>query len=419
MRYLNLIFFLSLSFITKAQIPTDSVRLKPVQEIANNELDTSLRIVNFSPFFSLHVDSSLNYKFQINKIPKKYYWYLKDAPAGFKMDKDDGALSFRSNKSLFLSGRLKYDKEYPVSFGVQNLSNPHDKLDTTLKVIFYNTDIVYPQIKPSVVSPVTITEGTKLSFTILCQNGNFPIDKVLLSSDVSIGNFKLPKTCDDSFEWIPGYDFVNEKDPNKEKSVTLMFIGTTNFNYTDSAKIRVIVKDGLNYDIANNDYKNADSSMRRWIRTLKITFVQLDRKLRKTRNVRATFDITTASTGVGATVVGLAGKPNNPASKILPGTGVLLTPIREASAPNKTAEQNQAALIRSNIKRLEYILSDNRISNDRDPAIATKTNTLKTELRQSQVQLVDVPTEVFDEMSDKDLDNYINSRKVSKKYRLR
>lgn len=419
MRYLYLFLFCFVSFFVKAQIPNDTLHIKPAIENPMPVVDSSLRIINFSPFFSLHVDSSLTYKFQINKNPKKYYWYLKEAPAGFKMDKDDGQLSFRSNKSLFLSGRLKYDKEYPVTFGVQSLSNPHDKIDTTLKVIFYNTDIVYPQIKPSVVSPITILEGTKLSFSILCQNGNFPIDKILMSSDVSIGNFKIPKSCDDTFEWIPGYDFVNEKDQNKEKSVTLLFIGTTNFNYADSARVKVIVKDGLNYDIANSAFKDADSSMRRWIRTLKITFVQLDRKLRKTKNLRSTFDITTASTGVGATVVGLAGKPNNAAAKILPGTGVLLTPIREASAPIKTAEQNQAALIRSNIKRLEYILTDSRLTDDRDPSIATKTSTLRTELRQSQVQLVDVPTEVYDNMTDKELDNYINSRKVSKKYRLK
>ncbi len=419
MRCFTFVSFLFLFIHIQAQVGPDSALHKPVHEMTHFIIDTSLRITNFSPFFSLHVDSSISYKFLINKDSKKYHWYLKEAPVGFKMDKDNGVLSFRSSKSLFLSGRLRYDKEYPVKFGLQNLSNPLDKLDTTLHVTFYSTDVVYPSIKPSVVSPVTVTEGDKLSFNILCENGNFPIDKILLSSDISIGNFKLPKTCDDSFEWTPGYDFVTEKDAKKEKEATLLFIGTTNFNYADSARVKVIVKDGLNYDVATNEYRTADSLIKKWIRTLKVTFVQIDKKVRKTKGTRAAFDITAASTGIGATVVNMAGKPNNAAGKILPGTAVLITPIKEASAPAKTAEQNQATLLRSNIKRLEYILNDNQLSDNRDPLIATKTNTLRTELRQSQIHLIDVPTEVFADMTDKQLDNYINSRKVQKKYRMK
>ncbi|GAB3009398.1 hypothetical protein GCM10027051_07950 [Niabella terrae] len=379
---------------------------------------SSLRIVNFSPFFSLHSDSSLNYKFQINKNPKKYYWFLTDAPAGFKLDKDNGILSFKANKSLFLAGRLKYDKEYPVKFGVQSLSNPYDRLDTTLKVIFYSTDVIYPKIKPSVVSPVTIAEGSKLSFSILCENGNFPIDKILMSSDISIGNFKLPKTCDDTFEWTPGYEFVTEKDAKGERIVNLEFIGTTNFNFADTARVKVVVKDGLNYDIATAAYVDVDTSTRKWIRTLKVTFVELDRKIRKNKTARSSFDITTATSTVTGTIYSTVEKEKN-IGKILPGAGVLLVPVKEAAAPTKTAEQNQASLIRANIKRLEYVLADNRLSGDRDPAIATKTNTLKTELRQSQVQLVDVPTEAFSEMSDKELDRIMNSRKVARKYRMK
>lgn len=416
MRYIILVLLLFSFSVLQAQVRLDSIRLKPIA--AYPTLDTSLRIINFSPFFSLHVDSSLNYRFLINKDSRKYYWYLKNAPVGFKIDKDNGALSFKTNKSLFLSGRLKYDREYPVTIGVQNLDNPFDKLDTTLHVIFYSSDVVYPRIKPSVVSPITITEGDKLSFNVLCENGNFPIDKILMSSDVSIGNFKLPKTCDDTFEWTPGYDFVNEKDPNKEKKVNLLFIGTTNFNFADSAKVQVIVKDGLNYDIAMADYKDADSSIRKWIRTIKVTFVQLDKKVRKTKTTRSTFDITSATSTVTGTIYSTVDKDKN-VGKILPGAGVLLVPVKEAAAPQKTAEQNQATLIRSNIKRLEYIVTDNRLSGDRDPNIAQKTNTLKTELRQSQIQLVDVPTDVFEDMTNEQLDNYINSRKVSKKYRLK
>src|SRR5687767_9409417 len=74
----------------------DSVQVYPT--------DTVLRIVNLSPFFTLHVDSTLNYQLQINKDPSQYFWYLKNSPVGLKMNKDNGLLSFKAEKSYFLSG---------------------------------------------------------------------------------------------------------------------------------------------------------------------------------------------------------------------------------------------------------------------------------------------------------------------------
>lgn len=423
MRSVYLICFISFSILTNAQIPRDSLRLKPMSEIPFFHADTGLRIVNFSPFFSLHVDSSLNYKFQINKDPNKYYWYLKEAPAGFKLDKDNGTLTFKSNKSLFLSGRLKYDKEYPVTFGVQNLANPYDKLDTTLKVIFYSTDVVYPHIKPSVVSPVTILEGDKLSFNVLCENGNFPIEKILMSSDISIGNFKLPKHCDDNFEWTPGYDFVSDKDPNGQRVVNLEFIGTTNFNFADTARVKVVVKDGLNYDIATKDYDDALQLMKVWILRYKYTFYQIDKKIKNTKGWRSGFDITTASTTLTGTVLATTADKDDTkkqnTGKILPSIGVVAMPVKEAAAPQKTTEQNQATLLRANIKRLEYVITENQLLGDRDPLISVKAETLKKELRQSQDQLREVPTEMSERFSEKQLNDYFDNPKVQKKYRLK
>ncbi|WP_346238075.1 hypothetical protein ABDK00_003260 [Niabella insulamsoli] len=421
MRYTILVLILLFNLPSKAQVTPDSLMMQPLERIVRLN-DTSLRIINFSPFFSLHVDSSLNYKFLLNKDPKKYYWYLKGAPVGFKIDKDNGTLSFRTNKSLFLTGRLKYDREYPVSFGVQNLSNPLDKLDTTLNVIFYSTDVVYPRIKPSVVSPVTINEGDMLSFNVLCENGNFPIDKILMSSDISIGNFKLPKSCDDNFEWTPAYDFVSDKDPKRERIVNLEFIGTTNFNFADTARVKVVVKDGLNYDIATQEYNDALSLMKIWILRYKYTFYQLDKKIKKTKGWRSGFDITTASTTLTGTVLATTagddkGKQNT--GKILPSIGVVAMPVKEAAAPQKTTEQNQATLLRANIKRLEYVMTENQLLGDRDPLISSKTETLKKELRQSQDQLREVPTEMSERFSEKQLNNYFDNPRVQKKYRLR
>ncbi len=424
MRYPILILLLCFFSAADAQVRPDSIVLKPIQEIPHIFYpDTALRITNFSPFFSMHVDSSLNYRFQINKDPRKYYWYLKNAPAGFKIDKDNGTLSFRSNKSLFLSGRLKYDREYPISFGVQSLSNPADRLDTTLNVIFYSTDVVYPKIKPSVVSPVTINEGDRLSFNVLCENGNFPIEKILMSSDISIGNFKLPKTCDDNFEWVPGYDFVTEKDAKGERIVNLEFIGTTNFNFADTARVKVVVKDGLNYDIATKEYNDALRLMKIWILRYKYTFYQLDKKIKKTKGWRSGFDITTASTTLTGTVLATTAEKDDTkkqnTGKILPSIGVVAMPVKEAAAPQKTTEQNQATLLRVNIKRLDYMITENQLLGTRDPLINAKTETLKKELRQSQDQLREVPTEMSERFSEKQLNDYFDNPRVQKKYRFK
>jgi hypothetical protein len=87
--------------------------------------DSSLRIINLNPYFTLHVDSTLSYQLQINKNPENYFWYLKNSPIGLKINKDNGLLSFRAEKAYFLSGKLKYDVNYRVLIGVQNLSDPN------------------------------------------------------------------------------------------------------------------------------------------------------------------------------------------------------------------------------------------------------------------------------------------------------
>lgn len=96
-----------------------------------------------------------------------------------------------------------------------------------------------------------------------------------------------------------------------------------------------------------------------------------------------------------------------------------MVPIKEASAPNKTVEQNQASLIRASIKRLEYMISDNALVTEKDPDIAKKTARLKEELKQSQMQLIDVPVDITTAMSEEELNNYFNNPKVNKKYRLK
>lgn len=410
--------FLLITQFGFSQITRDSIKLLPAPTYV--VADTTLRITNLNPFFSLHVDSSLKYQLLINKNPKNYYWYLKNAPAGLKIDKDNGFISFPANRALFRSGRLKYDVDYPVKIGVQSLLNPYDNIDTTFTITWYNTDVVVPRVKVSVVSPVSVEEGYKLSFTVMCENGNFPIDKILFSSSQTISNFKIPQKCDDTFEWIPAYDFVTEKDANKQRNIDLYFIGTTKFNFSDTAKVTVTVKESLNFDIANAEYNEITTSIKTWVLRLKYTFLQLDKRVRKTKSARSTFDITTAASTLTGTVLSTtASDPKKPEGKILTSAGVIMMPVKEAAAPNKTAEQNQATLVRSTIKRLEYVMFDNKLNGDKDPAIATKTETLKKELRQSQIQLAEVPTEMSENMSEKQLNDYFDSPKVQKKYRLK
>jgi hypothetical protein len=97
---------------------------------------------------------------------------------------------------------------------------------------------------------------------------------------------------------------------------------------------------------------------------------------------------------------------------------VALVPVKEATAPNSSYEQNTATLIRSAIKRLEYLLANNRLTGERDPDILLKSRKLRDELTQTQVQLIDAP--IGDDTENvEELDNYFNSPKVNKKYRLK
>src|SRR5450432_2487037 len=144
-RLLFLTFF-GLTWITQSNGQTPASKLLadtlyPVQ-------DSILRIRNLSPYFTLHVDSTMSYALEINKNPSHYYWYLKNSPVGLKINKDNGLLTFKAEKSYFLSGKLKYDYEYKVNIGLQNLNNPTDRIDTSFILLFYSTEIIPSKIKP-------------------------------------------------------------------------------------------------------------------------------------------------------------------------------------------------------------------------------------------------------------------------------
>lgn len=392
--------------------PIDSVQLK---------LDTVLRIKNLNPYFTLHVDSTLGYQLEINRDPSKYYWYLRNSPVGLRLNKDNGLLTFKVEKSFFLSGKLKYDTEYKVNVGVQNLDDPKDKVDTTFTILFYNTDIIPSKVKPSVSSVLTVDEGDTISFKIQCENGSFPIETITFSSNIPLKNYTLVRNCNDDFSWTVPFDFVKETDSAKVKVLLLSFIGSNKFNSKDSSVIKVIVRDALNYPLAVEEHKLIKRNVSTYIKELKFTFLSLDKGVKGNKSARTSFDITSSTAALTGTIMSSSSSESTKnTGKILPSVGVSLVPIKEAVAPQKVYDQNQAAMVRASIKRLEYMLQDNSLVGERDPDIARKTARLKDELKQSQIQLIDVPMVVSgNDLSDEELDKYFNSPKVMKKYRLK
>jgi hypothetical protein len=57
------------------------------------------------------------------------------------LPKDNGLLTFKAEKSYFLSGKLKYDVPYKVLIGVQSPLNPLEKSDTSFTLLFYSTEV--------------------------------------------------------------------------------------------------------------------------------------------------------------------------------------------------------------------------------------------------------------------------------------
>jgi hypothetical protein len=394
-----------------ARSPADSLALLQ---------DTVLRIRNLSPYFTLHVDSTMIYSLEVNKNPSNYFWYLKNSPLGLKINKDNGLLTFKADKSYFLSGRLKYDFPYKVSVGVQNLKNPADRVDTTFTIQFFTTEIVPSRLKPSVNTILSIDEGDTINFKIECEEGSFPIESISFFSNFPIKNYQAVKKCDDEFIWSPPYDFIRSSDSVNQKLVLLYFIGMNKFFIRDTTLVKLFVKAALNYPFLLQEYDRTVKEVHTYVLQLKYAFVQLDKKVKSTKSTRTTFDMTSSSSALGGTVFSsLPSTGAQTTGKILPGAGVALVPVKETVAPQKIAEQNSASLVRSSIKRLEYQLHENTLTGEKDPDIVKKINKLKDEMKQIQIQLIDVPIDENTEMTEEQLNAYFNSTKVNKKYKLK
>ncbi|KIC93879.1 hypothetical protein [Flavihumibacter solisilvae] len=414
---LSLIFVI----ITGSVVAQDSSAIKHTADtlITPTPVDTPLRIINLNPYMTLHVDSSINYNLDINKDSAQFFWFLKNAPVGLKINKDNGLLSFKAEKSYFLSGRLKYDEEYHVYLGVQNLKDPKDRVDTSFTLVFYNTEIVISRVKPTVSSTLYIDEGDTLTFKVQCETGSFPIEKITTLINVPIKNYSPINRCEDQFSWPIPFDFVKETDTGKVRSFNISLIGADKFFNRDTATIRVIVRDAMNYPYRLSEYNKVVKDIDRYILQLKFTFKELDKKVRGTKNTRTSFDLTSGTAALGGTVLATsASSGTQNLGKVLPGVGVALVPVKEAVSPVKTYEQNSASQVRASIKRLEYTVTDNALTSERDGEILNKISKLRAELKQVQVQLIDVPMLDTGELSEEELNQYFNNPKVNKKYKL-
>jgi hypothetical protein len=385
-----------------------------------NEKDTVLRIRNLNPYFTLHVDSSLNYKLEINKEESRYYWYLRNSPLGLRIHKDNGLLTFKADKAYFLSGKLKYDTEYKVQIGVQNLFNPTEKTDTSFTIVFFNTEIVTSKIRPSVPSRLFVDEGDTLRFQLNCENENFPLEFINFESSQPVKTESFIHACNHEFVWYIPYDFVKDNDSGKVNPVLLRFIGADKFRNKDTASIFVTVRDALNYPLKKKEYDKVVTDYSYYIQQLKFTFRTTDKKIKRTKNSRLAFDMTSATTALAGTILSTSSNENNKnIGRILPGVGITIVPVKEAATSNKLYDQNSASLLRTSIRRLEYILSDNVLIGEKDPDIVSKTLRLKNELKQIQVQLIDIPLEEIDLVNPEQANQYFDDPKVNRKYRLR
>jgi len=403
-------------FFSTIQAQNPGFRVPMQMDTTGRFEDSVLRIKNMDPYFNVHVDSTLSYQFEINRDPSKYYFFLKNAPVGLKI-KENGLLQFRADKSYFLSGRLKYDFEYKVDLEVQNLNDPKDHLDTTFTISFFTTEIVPSHVKPTVSNVLYVEEGDTISFRVQCETGTYPIESINFYSNIPIKTNSIIKECNDDFTWSPPYDFVKESDSGKTKLLLLYFVGTNKVFMRDTAIIRIYVKDALNYPYMVQEYNAVTKNMRTYILQLKYAFFQLDRKVKKTNHTRTGFDMTTATTALGGTIATSTNSPTTGA--ILPSVGVAMVPVKETVAPPQTADQNMASLVRSSIKRLDYTIHDNALIGEKDPDITKKITALKNELKQTQVQLIDVPLEETSGMTEEQLNAYFDNPKVNKKYRLK
>ncbi|NBT15219.1 MAG: hypothetical protein EBS95_02535 [Chitinophagia bacterium] len=400
--------------------------------------DSILRIINLNPYFTVQVDSVLMYDLQINKPAENFYWFMKNAPVGVKIDRNSGLLYFKAEKSYFKSGKLKFDLPYTVEVGVQNLRDPKEKYESSFTIMFYSTEVVVSKLKPTVGNILLLEEGDSIKFRVQCEEGSFPVEQITIVTNEPISNFKSVNKCNDEFSWMVPYDFIRDNDTAR-KTLVLQFIATDKFRNRDTSTVKLIIKPGINYIQKNLEHQQVASEMKKYVTNLKLTFYVISTNIKNNKKTRTGFDITGSTTAFMGTLLSTSGTSTGAknAGKVLPSVGLSLVPVKEAVSPNKVQEQNTASQVRATIKRLDYMLTENMLIGDKDPDILpktkklreelkqaqlqlVKTKKLREELKQAQLQLVDLPLVEFDpRFSQEDAEKYFNNPKVNKKYKLK
>ncbi len=418
-------FLLLISFLqTHAQTDTtvqhhDSTHLP----VTPAYIDTSLRILNLAPYFTLHVDSILTYDFIINRPGENYYWFLMNSPVGVKIDRKAGTLYVKGEKALFKTGRLKYDIPYKVQVGVQNLHNPTDRIDTSVTILFYSTEIIVSKLKPSTASTITLEEGDSVQFRIQCDEGSFPFEQINVNSSVPLSNYTPVKKCNDQFKWNVPFGLFKDNDTAKQRIVLLEFIGSDKFFNRDTSVVKIIIKPGINYPVRNQQHQKEYDALKTYVKRLKLTFRVVSEEVKKNKKTRTLFDISGSSTALAGTIVSTTAERGSQAEqigKILPSVGLTLVPVKEGVAPNKVQQQNTASQVRAEVRRLEYVLEENALSSERDLDVLGKSKRLREELKKSMLQFADLPMIEFDEnFTEEDANKYFNDPKVNKKYKFK
>ena len=402
-------------------IPAEIDSLKIKTTATPNE-DSLLRIINLNPFFTLQVDSSLSYDLQINKNPENYYWFIKNAPVGLKIDKSTGVVSFKAEKGLFKSGKLKYDVPYKVELGVQNLQKPAERVDTVFTIMIYSTEVIVSKLKPTIGSSMELEEGDSIRFRIQCEDGTFPIEQITILTDEPINKFKSVNKCDDEFAWMVPFNFIKENDTTRIKTLVVQFVGIDKFQNKDTATVKLRIRPGINYPEKIKEYDLISDEMKKYITNLKLTFYVISKNIKNTKTTRTGFDISSSTTAMLGTILATTGNTEGAKNtgKVLPSVGLTLVPVKEAVSPVRVQEQNTASQIRAAIKRLEYMYSEAALVGDRDIDIISKMKKMREEIKQSKLQLVDLPLVEFDpRYTQEDADKYFNNPKVIKKYKLK
>jgi hypothetical protein len=421
LKILTSVLILTLLFVNVSAQDKKTDTIPLVVPVVIDPADTALRIININPYFTIHVDSILNYELRINKDPLNYNWYLKQAPVGVKIEKN-GTLFFKAEKSFFRSGKLKYDEPYTVALGVQNMYDPEERVDTSITILFYSTEIAESTVKTGVLGTVYNEEGDTVRFRIQCETGSFPIEQINFNSNIPISVEKSITKCNDEFIWAIPFEFIKENDTTRLRTVVVQFIGSDKFHNKDTAIVRIGVRPGINYPQKYQEHQKISQEMYNYVQNLKLTFYVVSKNVKSNKSTRATFDIAGSTTALAGTVVSTTATNPDVADigKILPSIGLTLVPVKEAVAPAKIQEQNTAAQLRGITKRLEYLLSENALIGDRDPEVLTKTNRLRNELKSAQLQLIDLPTVEFEPgVNQAEADKYFNDPKVIKKYKLK